>query len=81
MYYEGKFPSARKSKANDRFEAVICYGKAAKLGLAIAQLKLGVMYLKGKGVKKNLDEAAKWFGEAAKQGDAEAIRRLAKLKN
>jgi TPR repeat protein len=35
--------------------------------------------LKGK-VKKDLAEAAKWYGEAAAQGDAEAIRKVAKLK-
>ena len=39
-----------------------------------------LIYEKGKGVKKILDEALKWYSEAAKQGNAEAIRKVAKLK-
>ncbi len=44
----------------------------AELGNANAQALLGYLYKDGKGVRKDLVEAAKWFGRAALQGDAEA---------
>ena len=56
------------------------YYKAACQGNSVAQYTLGSLYEKGKGVKKDLAEAAKWYGEAAKHGDAEAARKVAKLK-
>ena len=54
--------------------------KAATQGVTKSQFALGLIYEKGKGVKKDLAEAAKWYGEAAAQGDVEAIRKVAKLK-
>ncbi|MEC7786519.1 MAG: tetratricopeptide repeat protein [Nitrospinota bacterium] len=44
----------------------------AKKGLAKAQYNLGVMYEKGIGVEKNLNQAKKWFQFAAEQGLAKA---------
>ena len=44
----------------------------AELGNAKAQALMGYLYKDGKGVRKDLAEAAKWFGRAALQGDAEA---------
>ena len=40
----------------------------AEQGLAEAQLALGSMYAKGKGVPKNDAEAVKWYRLAAEQG-------------
>ena len=44
----------------------------AKLGDAIAQYNLGLMYEQGKGVPKDYKEAVKWFTKAAEQGLADA---------
>ena len=44
----------------------------AELGNAKAQALMGYLYKDGKGVRRDLAEAAKWFGMAALQGDAEA---------
>jgi TPR repeat protein len=48
------------------------YQKAADQGDAAAQCNLGVMYEKGRGVKKDETEAVKWFQKAADQGNAPA---------
>jgi len=48
----------------------------AKKGFAQAQYNLGVMYEKGKGVKKNLKKAKKWFQFAAEQGVVKAQYKL-----
>jgi TPR repeat protein len=74
MYYDGKFVK------NDRAEAAKYFQMSAVQGHIKSQLFLGGLYEKGKGVKKDLAEAAKWYGKAAEQGDAEAIRKLSKLK-
>jgi TPR repeat protein len=52
---------------------------AAKQGHAQAQNNLGAFHAQGKTVKKNLDEAEKWFLMAAQQGDATAAENLKKL--
>ena len=44
----------------------------AEQGDAFAQLSLGFMYDKGKGVKQDNFEAVKWFRKAAEQGEAKA---------
>lgn len=48
----------------------------AERGNPAAQFNLGVMYAVGQGVKKDLGEAAKWFGLAAEQGYSNAQRNL-----
>ena len=48
----------------------------AEKGFAQAQYNLGVMYEKGKGVKRNHKKAVKWFRLAAKQGLARAKEKL-----
>ncbi len=45
-------------------------------GLAIAQSYVGVMYVLGQGVEKDLPQAMTWFEQAAKQGNAEAALTL-----
>lgn len=53
--------------------------QAAAAGHAEAQLRLGMMYRRGRVVAKNLAKAAEWFGKAAAQGSAEAQYRLGQL--
>ena len=45
---------------------------AAETGDARAQHCLGVMLIKGQGVKKNYEESFKWLNLAAKQGFSQA---------
>ena len=40
------------------------------------QTALGLLYYHGEGVSKDFNEAFKWFGKAAEQGDAEGQFRL-----
>ena len=49
---------------------------AAERGDVVAQNNLGLMYLRGDGVPKDLKEAAKWFRKAAEQGNAMAQHSL-----
>ena len=65
-------------------EAVEWFHRAADQGHTEAQFKLGECFANGKGVEKNLDEAAKWYRRAAKSGDkraAEALQRLQSTKD
>jgi TPR repeat protein len=57
-------------------EAAKWYKKAADQGFALAQYNLGVMYVKGLGVRQNYKEAVKWFKKAADQGHASAQNNL-----
>jgi len=54
--------------------------KAATAGDREAQNTLGLMYLKGEGVKKNLNLAKKWFKKAATLGHAQAQQNLQTLR-
>ncbi len=53
--------------------------KAAELGFAPAQDKLGLVYEHGAGVAKNWREAAKWYLRAAERGYADAQYHLGVL--
>ena len=46
--------------------------ESAEQGNTQAQLELGHWYRWGKGVKKNLDEAVKWYSKSADRGNASA---------
>lgn len=46
--------------------------KLADSGSALGQFNLGLHYVKGCGVKRDLDEAAKWMEKAAESGDEDA---------
>ena len=52
---------------------------AAERGLAEAQYNLGVMHADGRGVERNLAEAARWYRLAAEQGVAQAQYNLGTL--
>lgn len=56
----GKVEEARKTKL------------AADKGDARAQIAIGLMYEEGRHIRRNNDEALKWFKRAAESGDAEA---------
>lgn len=56
------------------------FARSAEQNLDIAQYNLGIMYLKGVYVEKNLDEAKKFFKLAMENGHAEAGKILARLK-
>ena len=61
-------------------EAARWWLAAADQGLPQAQYNLGVLYEQGQGVTADYQEAAKWYGLAAAQGDRNAADRLAELK-
>lgn len=58
-------------------DAAAYYRKAAEQGNPEAQFGLGSMYASGDGVAQNFVEARKWLTQAAKQGNKNAITRLA----
>jgi len=53
--------------------------KAAELGHAEAQMRLGFMYMDGRGVKKNIPEALKWLKKATDQGNSNAAYQLGQM--
>lgn len=53
--------------------------KRAEAGAAHAQYDLGVRYLKGDGVEKNLDTARKWLAAAARNGNNQAVKKLEEM--
>jgi len=57
------------------------YRKAAELGAALGQYRLGLMYAQGRGVERNEQEACAWFILAEAGGLAEAKADLAILRN
>jgi TPR repeat protein len=52
---------------------------AADAGKAEAQFDLGVLYAQGKGVRRDLTEAAFWYRRAAEQGNAAAAFALGQM--
>jgi localization factor PodJL len=58
-------------------EAVVWLDRAAKAGLAPAQFRLGGMYEKGYGVKKDPARARELYTRAANAGNARAMHNLA----
>ncbi len=72
-------------KGNTTFEAqkfesaVQYYTRAAKLGNAEAQFRLGCCYETGTGVEQNLKEAEFWFRKSAEQGEEQAKAALNRI--
>lgn len=62
------------SRARDIFSYAASY-----FGNALAQLKLGLMYLDGQGGDKDPRQAARWFLLAARKGQVEAQYRLGEM--
>ena len=55
--------------------------ESADSGNAEAARYLGIMYLRGKGVEKNLQTSVDWFEKAAKGGDSLAQKNLVTIKS
>ena len=73
FFEKGKGRNAQQNVQPDLQTAFTYYSWAAEYNLAMAQFKMGFMYIKGHGVEKNLDEAEKWLKKAGDQGYAEAL--------
>ena len=70
---------ARAQKADILPEPLAQIEKAAALGNAIAQMKLGEMYATGKGVKEDDAKATELYHKAAAQGNADAQYNLGRI--
>jgi TPR repeat protein len=44
-----------------------------------AQYRLGSLYEKGIGVKKDIKEASKWFGKSAEKGNRNGLNKVSRL--
>lgn len=60
-------------------DAIARYQLLGDQGSAVAQRRLGDMYLNGKGVPRDAAEAARWYGRAAGQNDLQAVAQLGAL--
>lgn len=49
-------------------KAFRCFEDSAKRGFAPAQVSLGRLYARGRGVKESIDESLRWYTKAANQG-------------
>jgi TPR repeat protein len=58
-------------------KAFQCLLTAAELGHSGCQVNLGNFYASGKGIKRNLEEAAHWYKEAYKNGNSTGAHNLA----
>jgi TPR repeat protein len=62
------------------FEAAVAeWGPLADMGDPMAQLNIGLCYLKGEGLARNPAEGAKWVRKAAEQHLPEAQRQMAEF--
>ncbi|MDT9091696.1 tetratricopeptide repeat protein, partial [Escherichia coli] len=59
--------------------AITLYRQAAQAGDAFGQYRLGEVYLRGAGVKRDLHEAFHWMELAAKNGDVPAMLKVGVL--
>lgn len=72
-------PKALAEREAAKKRAIELQRKRAEGGSASAQYELGVRYLNGDGVEKNLAEARKWLTAAARQDHFWAKKKLAEL--
>lgn len=70
-------PSLDKSELDRR--VVAFQTKRAEEGSASAQYELGLRYIKGDGVEKNVSKAQRWLKAAAAGGNTQAVRKLAEM--
>ena len=63
-------------KASNYSDAAMWFRKAADMGNAKAQRRLGFCYEYGKGVNEDPEKAVFWYRKAAEQGDGDALRSL-----
>ena len=79
LYAIGRLHEQGLLLARDELLAAEYYEKAARGGMADAQLALALAYLQGRGVTESPRMAALWLDEAARQGLAAAQRHLGRL--
>ncbi len=79
LYAIGRLHEQGLLLARDELLAAEYYEKAARGGMADAQLALAMAYLQGRGVSESPRMAALWLDEAARQGLAAAQRHLGRL--
>ena len=82
-YNTQKKIAKRKQKgegvAKDTSKAVYWYTRAAEKNIAPAQLNLGIMYLRGEGVRADIATGRAWLEKAANLGDNRASYALAMI--
>lgn len=64
---------SRVQKEQEKFDELAANAQSGDID---AQYEVAMMYLKGRGVRQSGQQARKWLGKAAEQGDARAITRL-----
>ena len=79
LYQQGLAAESRTDKPPDLAEAAQRYERAAQLGFAPAQTRLGYLYKTGSGVPRDPERAFRWISSAAAQHDPEAQFQLALL--
>jgi localization factor PodJL len=77
--YEVAVRFAQSRNAADLAKSAAWLDRAAQTGLAPAQFRLGSMYEKGQGVRKDVAEARRLYVAAAEKGHAKAMHNLAVL--
>ncbi|MBF0307958.1 MAG: SEL1-like repeat protein [Magnetococcales bacterium] len=73
----GRYQEGR-GVAQDPFQSLEWYTKAAQKGMQEAQYRLGLIYLQGLGTPRSSVKAVEWFQAAAKQGHVESMFQLGK---
>lgn len=79
QYYLGLMYLNARGVKRDYSVAAEWFQKSAEQEYDRAQYKLGLLYEKGHGVKRDREEAAKWYLLAAEQGNADALKKCARL--
>lgn len=73
-------PEKTDAEKEEQIRKVVDFQKKrAEAGSPSSQYDLGMRYLDGNGVEKDLDLARKWLGEAAKNGSETAAKKLAEI--
>jgi hypothetical protein len=70
---------AEKKKATASAATVKFYQEKAEKGDALGQYRMGLYYLKGDGVPKDIDKARDYLSKAAAQGNQDAAAEIAKF--
>lgn len=76
LYYYSLLKNDSAASDADREQAEAMLKRAAELGHAFAQVKVGMNYERGNGVQADQAEALRWYQKAAAQGNVIAIQRL-----
>ncbi len=75
---ESDYSEGVKAYKNNDFEkALALFHKSAEKGNPAAMNYIGIIYLNGNGVQKNIDEALKWYEKGSKAGMLYSSRNIA----